>query len=310
MELRHLRYFWAVGQELHFGRAAEKLHIEQSPLSRAIKELEDDLGAQLLERSSRGTRLTWAGQVLMEDIGRIFTAIEQARANVRAAASGYRGTLRIALSDGIIAQRIAALLACCREEEPEVDLRLFEVPFSVQCKGLRDDLYDVGFARSNEVGDGIAATAIWSDKLVIMVPARHPLLSHPQVPLDEALKFPLVLCHPEACVGTHRQMERLLHSATVQPVVAEHVATPDLMYALVAAGYGVGFTSESNASICRNSDIVVRPLAGSPLSISTYLLQPDTEPFAQLSRFVERAIRMAPEDQTALLDPIEPDSAA
>lgn len=312
MELRHLRYFWAVGREQHFGRAAEQLHIEQSPLSRAIRELESDLGAQLLDRGPRGTRLTWAGQVLMEDIGRIFTAIEQARDNVRAAASGYRGTLRIALSDGIFPQRIAALLASCREEEPEVDLRLFEVPFSAQCKGIRTDLYDVGFARSNDVGDGIVASDIWSDKLVVIMPARHPLLSYRAVPLEETLKFPLILCHPVACEGTHRQMERLLHSASIQPMVAEHVATPDLMYALVAAGYGVGFTSESNVAIGRNAEIVVRPLAGTPLSIATYLLQPKAEPSPQLSRFVDRAVRIAPDDQNTLLsesglDSLSPD---
>lgn len=111
MELRHLRYFLAVSEELHFARAAERLNIEQSPLSRTIKELESEFGTLLFERNSRGTRLTWPGQVLTEDARRIFTAIDQARANVQAAASGYRGMLRIALSDGIVAQRLAALLA-------------------------------------------------------------------------------------------------------------------------------------------------------------------------------------------------------
>lgn len=103
MELRHLRYFLAVSEELHFARAAERLNIEQSPLSRTIKELESEFGTLLFERNSRGTRLTWPGQVLTEDARRIFTAIDQARANIQAAASGYRGMLRIALSDGIVA---------------------------------------------------------------------------------------------------------------------------------------------------------------------------------------------------------------
>lgn len=86
MELRHLRFFIAVAEELHFARAAERLHMEQSPLSRGIKELEYDLNAQLFERTTRSTRLTWAGQVFLEDVRRIFAAIDQAKSNVTAAA--------------------------------------------------------------------------------------------------------------------------------------------------------------------------------------------------------------------------------
>src|SRR5690606_18478170 len=83
MELRHLRCFLAVAEELHFARAAERLHIEQSPLSRAIKELEEDLGVLLFHRTTRSTRLTRAGQIFFEHVPRIFTALEQARAACR-----------------------------------------------------------------------------------------------------------------------------------------------------------------------------------------------------------------------------------
>ncbi len=155
MELRHLRCFVAVAEELHFARAAERLHIEQSPLSRAIKELEYDLRVQLFERTTRSTRLTWAGKVFLEDVRRVFAAIDQAKANLKAAASGYHGTLRIALSDGIAPSRLAALLALCRAEEPEVEIRLFQTPFAQQLKGLRDDLYDAGFAQWAEAGEGV-----------------------------------------------------------------------------------------------------------------------------------------------------------
>lgn len=199
MELRHLRCFIAVAEELHFARAAERLNIEQSPLSRTIKELESDLGTLLFERTSRGTRLTWAGEVLLADARRIFVAIDQARANVQAAASGYRGTLRIALSDGIVAQRLAALLAQCRLDEPEVEIRLFEVPLSQQTKGMRNDLYDAGFSRSDEGSDGLHSQAVWHDPLVVALPARHPLLVRKRLILEEVLKYPLILGHPEAC---------------------------------------------------------------------------------------------------------------
>ena len=170
MELRHLRCFLAVAEELHFARAAEKLHIEQSPLSRTIKELEADVGEQLFIRTSRSTRLTRAGKLFLEHVPRIFTALQQARDSVKAAANGFHGQLRIALSDGITPSRLPTLLALCRQEEPEVDLRLFEVPLSQQIKGLHDDLYDVGFAQWNKVGQGIVAEAAWRDALMVAVP--------------------------------------------------------------------------------------------------------------------------------------------
>jgi len=199
MELRHLRCFLAVAEELHFARAAEKLHIEQSPLSRAIKELEEELGVVLFARTTRSTRLTRAGKLFLEHVRRVFTVLEQARDSVKAAAHGFHGQLRVALSDGITPSRLPALLALCRQEEPEVELRFFEVPLSQQIKGLHDDLYDVGFAQSDEVGDGITTMPVWRDTLIVTVPARHPLLAHKRIPLEELLRYPLVLCDPQVC---------------------------------------------------------------------------------------------------------------
>lgn len=188
MEFRHLRCFLAVAEELHFARAAEKLHIEQSPLSRAIKELEDDLGAQLFARTTRRTRLTRAGKLFLEHVPRVFTALQQARDSVKAAASGFHSQLRVALSDGIPSSRFSTFLALCRQEEPEIEIRLSEVPLAQQIKGLHDDVYDVGFARSDEVGDGIIAEPVWDDPLMVAVPARHPLLAYKRIPLDEMLR--------------------------------------------------------------------------------------------------------------------------
>ena len=123
MELRHLRCFLAVAEELHFARAAERLHIEQSPLSRAIKELEEELGVALFARTTRSTRLTRAGKLFLDHVPRVFTALQQARDSAKAAANGFHGQLRIALSDGITPSRLPALLALCRQEEPEVEIR-------------------------------------------------------------------------------------------------------------------------------------------------------------------------------------------
>ena len=236
MEIRHLRYFLAVAEELHFARAAERLHIETSPLSRAIKELEEELGVALFARTTRSTRLTRAGRLFFESVPRVFAALQQARDSVNAAANGFHCQLRIALSDGITPSRLPALLALCRQEEPEVEVRFFEVPLAQQIKGLCGELYDLGFAQSDEVGEGIIAVPVWSDPLMVAVPARHPLLSHKQIPLEELLRYPLVLCDAVACEGHARQVERVLRRVDIEPLIAERVTSSDLMMVLVSAG--------------------------------------------------------------------------
>lgn len=226
---------------------------------------------------------------MTEDARRVFTTLDQARANVQAAASGYRGMLRIALSDGIVAQRLATLLAQCRLEEPEVEIRLFEVPLSHQAKGLRNDLYDAGFSRSDEGCDGMYSQAVWHDPLIVALPARHPLLVCKQLPLEKVLKYPLILCHPENCEGHYKQIERLLRAVETQPVIAEHASSHDVMFALIAAGYGLGLACEAQVRAYHNPDVVSRPIDGGPLMLTTYLLRPDNEPSVQLGRFIQRA---------------------
>src|SRR5690606_34922048 len=116
MELRHLRYFIVLAEELNFTRAAERLHIEQSPLSRVIKDLEEELGTPLYHRGRRGSRLTTAGDVLLTDARQVLAMMEQMRKNVRAIASGYRGVIRIAISDGAVEPRLSGLLARLRAD--------------------------------------------------------------------------------------------------------------------------------------------------------------------------------------------------
>ncbi len=176
--------------------------------------------------------------------------------------------------------------------DPEVEIRLFEVPLSKQIKGLHDDLYDVGFSMANEVGDGIVAESVWDDPPMVALPERHPLLTFKRVPLGEVLHYPLVLCDPQVCEGCSRQRERLLRTVDAQPTVAEYVKTYSLMLALVAAGYGVGFSSAARLAGCHQADVVVRPLADETASLTTYLLRPEGEIMEPLRQFIDRVERV------------------
>lgn len=302
MELRHLRCFLAVAQELHFARAAEKLHIEQSPLSRAIKELEEELGVRLFDRNTRSTHLTRAGQVFAEHVPRVFAALSQARDSVRAISVGYRGQLRVALSEGISQTRFTALLSRCREEEPDTEIRLYEVPLTQQIKGLESDLYDVGFAQSTEVGEALVSVPAWSDPMLVAVPSRHPLLIHKKLPLEEVLRYPLVLCSPEVCGGCNHQLARVFRATDIEPIVAERVVSHDLMVTLVAAGYGLGFSTEAHVSTSHHPEIVTRPLAGCTPVLTTYLIRRIGDPSESLQRFMERAL-VAAADETVDTSP-------
>ncbi|GHH50679.1 LysR family transcriptional regulator [[Pseudomonas] boreopolis] len=289
MELRHLRCFVALAEELHFTRAAERLHIEQPPLSRAIKELEDELGVVLFDRNRRGTVLTAAGTAFLQDVRRLFTVLEQARENAKAIGSGLRGSIRIAVSDGAIDPRLSVFLARCREEEPEIEIRLSEVPLAEQLRGLRSGDFTIGFAHTADVGVGIVAEPIWQDPLVIAVPARHALLAHKRVPLHELGGHPLVLCDPKACEGYCRELTRLLQGLEPKLNVVEEVSSLDMMLTLVGAGYGVGFMTATKIPVSQRPDVVIRPLAMDSAVITTYLLRPDRDSLsAPVERFVAR----------------------
>jgi len=302
MELRHLRCFLAVAEELHFARAAEKLHIDQSPLSRTIKELEDELGAKLFTRTTRSTHLTHAGKAFLERVPRIFAALEQARDGVKSAANGFHGQLRIALSDGITPSRLPALLARSREEEPEVEIRLFEVPLDQQLRGLHDDMYDAGLSMADEVGDGIVATPAWEDELMVALSLRHPLLAHRRIPLETVLQHRLVLGDPAACQGHTRQIDRILQKRDEELQILQRVATFDVMLALVSAGLAVGLVGAAHIASSKEPGVKSRQLAGTPPMLTTYLLRRDVEPSPVLARFIQRVVTMDSDGGDSVVD--------
>ncbi|MCA8102302.1 LysR family transcriptional regulator [Burkholderia contaminans] len=295
MELRHLRCFVALAEELHFTRAAERLHIEQPPLSRAIKELENELGAVLFHRNRRGTLLTPAGVAFLQDVRRLFTVLEQARENARAIAAGMNGSLRVAISDGAVEPRLSTFLARCREEEPEIAIRLSEVPLAEQVRGLRSGDFSFGFAHTASVGEEIVAEPLWHDPLIVAVPARHPLLVYKEVPLPELAAYPLVLSDPQVCEGYWRELARLLRPLEQDPNVVEYVSSLDMMLTLVGAGYGVGFTTAARIAVSQRPDVVVRPLAMASAVMTTYLLRPSKGTLCPvLKRFIDRLRSQAP----------------
>lgn len=293
MELRLLRYFVAVAEELHLARAAERLGVEQSPVSRAMRDLEAMLGVCLFDRSGRRTRLTWAGRVFLDESRRVLAHVNHATNAAKAAARGCNDTLRIAVSDALGQRRVATLLALSREEEPELDIQIFELSLVRQVRRLHAGLLDVGFVLSDVTRSGITAECLWHDCVSVLLPVRHPLLAHAEISVADALRFPLVLYHPDTDSADHSSLHMLLKASCGKPQIANKVDSLGAMLTLIAAGYGIGFVTHSVATALNRSDIVLRPLAGQPVRIDTYLLLREGDISEPVRRFIERARAVA-----------------
>ncbi|WP_191833362.1 LysR family transcriptional regulator [Pseudomonas fluorescens] len=297
MRMRHLRYFLVVAEELSFSRAAARVHIEASPLSRAIKELEAELGAHLLHRSRGRIELTWAGEVFREEARKMLSFMEGARNRVHAAARGYRGHLRIGLADSLAHPRLTKLLARCREEEPLTEVRIIEMPFSEMVKALAHDQIDAGFTVHSEISDKFIKKVAWTDRPAIAVPKNHPLLSLEKISLQEIVRHSLVLYHPERCFGGYNIIHRWFRDyALPMPSIVEYVSGHELMMTLVAAGYGVGFALESQVKLYHHPDIIIRPVTDDVPSAVTFLAMLNKPYSEQLSRFITRTQRVGEVD--------------
>ncbi|WP_144630992.1 LysR family transcriptional regulator [Bordetella genomosp. 13] len=293
MELRHLRCFLAVAQELHFSRAAERLNIDQSPLSRTIKELEKELGEDLFVRNTRSTQLTPAGRIFLEHVPRVFAALEQGRDAVRSWRQGHRGQLRVAQADFGTSTRFPLLLNRCHEAYPGLDIRLFEVSEAQLVSGLHEGIYDAGFTHTPSSDRSLMAEPVLSEPLVAVLPLSHPLVEYEAIPLDRLKSYPLVVGDPDWCAGFSRQVEQVLTRTPHRPFVAGKVATAEFMLAQVSAGRCVGVVAASHVQGNRKYAVAARPLDTPAPTLHTYILRRDAMPGPELSYFIEQAKRIA-----------------
>jgi DNA-binding transcriptional LysR family regulator len=288
METRELRYFVAVAEELHFARAAARVGIEQSPLSKAITEMERHLGVRLFVRTRRSTQLTFAGETLLKDARQILQGIEHAQRNVMAAASGRRGWLRIAVCDGLAHPRIAQLVARSRHEDPEIDIQLMHMPMRVQLRELRLGHVDVGFVLSPSEDPQLRTVPLWSDAVAVIMHPGHPLsgqLSIEEIGADAGK----VMVLGERSLAAADPTEGWLSSAKIRPDGIERIASVELLFTLVAAGCGIGVISAALAALISRPDLVTRPLHLRGAEVTTFLLRRCDISSALLDRFTERA---------------------
>jgi DNA-binding transcriptional LysR family regulator len=239
VELRHLRYFVAVAEELHFGRAALRLHLAQPPLSQQIRRLEEIVGAPLFLRTSRSVRLTAAGEVLLERARRTLRLVEEDLEEARLVGRGAAGGLRVGIIGSLTLTPVPELFGRYRREYPRVQLLLQDSYTSGVTAGLRSGTLDVGFLRDGGPVPGLHVEVIYREPFLAMVPAGHRLAAREAISAGELRDEPFVLFPTLAGERAYERTLSLCEAHGFRPAVVQEAPHWLTILRLVGAGLGV-----------------------------------------------------------------------
>jgi DNA-binding transcriptional LysR family regulator len=281
MELRGLRYFLAVAQELHFGRAAARLNISQPPLTEHIKKLEAELGALLFERTKRSVKLTPAGVALQHEAHRVLGDIEGLRRVVRVAQSGETGLLRAGFMSSAPFARARELYACLARDLPGVSVIWHGLTTSEQIRALRSGQIDVGLLHLPADTSGLQVQPIVRDRLVLAVHASHPMAGRRSAPLAALRDDGFILPPRESAPGLHDLIVATCARAGFSPMIPHRARDMLAMISLVSIGSGVsivprwltaaGFPDTHFLAIAGGAPTVELALAWNPANDSPVL---------------------------------------
>lgn len=270
MELRHLRYFVAVAEELSFRRAAERLHIAQPPLSAQIKNLELDLKVRLLERTTRTVTLTHAGRVFLEEARSVLAAFAQAEQRAHDAQHGLAGTLRVGIIAPVTGGWLAGILRRFRQRYPGVQLSLFDLTSTEQLRRLHDQELDAGLLRPPITFPELDYKFVGESRQVLALPAGHPLARKGQLRWEDFHNQELVLIHPNAQHGYYDPFFAACAKAGAQPRPVQYANDIQTKMWLISAGFGIAPTTVSMGEVKRPG-LVFRPLPPGLPSVQTVL---------------------------------------
>lgn len=243
MELRHLRYFVRVASELHFGRAAEQLGISQPPLSQQIRLLEQELGVQLFERSSRKVRLTMAGRLFLEEAKATLAQADHAVSVTRRAAIGEIGEVNIGLSAStLFVPMVSDAINRFRSSHPDVHLDFTELSIAAQREAVDGGALDIGFVRSRNrplMPDAVTAECLMSDRMYVAMAKGHRLCDgEGEIHVSRLADEPMVH-YPYDREGFLEDLHRLFGNAGLRPRLVQETHEMSTLLGLVSAGLGI-----------------------------------------------------------------------
>jgi DNA-binding transcriptional LysR family regulator len=264
MELRQLRYFVAVAEELHFRRAAARLHMSQPPLSQQIRQLEAEMGCELLTRSRRRVALTPAGEAFLRDARSLLGELDGAVATARRIAAGQTGRLRINFVGSALLSTVPELVQRFRGAHPLVEIELHERSTVEQLRAIKNGTVDVGLIRPPlEPDPELSVEVLLRERTVSALPADHPLASMRRNPLRRLAAEPLVLFPRDQAPGFHDLLISSLAGTGVTPRVVQYAPEMMTIIGLVAAGIGVSLVPASVQRLALEG-VAYRPVTGAP----------------------------------------------
>ncbi len=259
MELRHLRYFIAVAEELHFGRAADRLHIAQPPLSLQIRQLEEEIGARLFERNKRRVALTAAGEVFLREALKTMAQIEEAVSQAQRASRGEVGQLVIGFIQSAAINVLPGILQTFRDRFPEVDIKLREATPTQVHNDLVDEQIHIGFLRPPINHDALECETVLNEPLLAALPQAHPLARQKKLALKSLSNERFILFPRAASPGFYDQLVSVCREAGFSPVIGQEAVQMQTILGLVAGGMGVALIPASIRSL-RSDGVIYREL--------------------------------------------------
>jgi len=308
MELRHLRYFVAVAEELHFGRAAARLHIAQPPLSRQIRDLEREVGTALFERVPRGVALTPAGRAFLPEARLTLAQAARAQRTAERAARGEIGRLRVGFVEAATYSRVLPeVLGFFRLHLPNIGISLFEMDAHQQADAFRDGRIDVGILHSvpPDADRLLHVEPVYADPMIAAIPQTHRLVDQPRLALGAFAAEALVLFPRPSAPRLYDDIIASCRAAGFHPRIVQEATAWHTLASLVGAGVGLAFVPKSLTSFQRPGVVyrAVRALAVG-MEMSAVWKRGDKSPVRE--RFVTALRAMA----RASVAPSEPHRAA
>jgi DNA-binding transcriptional LysR family regulator len=287
MELRHLRYFIAVAEELHFARAAERLQIAQQPLSVQIRRLEEELGVTLFERSTRRVMLTDAGRVFLTRAYQTIAAADEAVQAAQEAERGERGEIRIGYLSTTLYNIMPPIIRTFREQFPHIRIILHEL-----CCPELDELIvlnklDVGLRALSIHMDGLECLTLHREPALVVLPEHHPLAARSEIRLQDLDHEPFIQYDREKH-PVHQMLVSAFYNAGLTLNNVQEASTEQAMIGLAAAGIGVSLVSASLAGL-RQTEVVYRPLIEPGIDVDFNLIWRRGRPSPIVQSFLQVA---------------------